>query len=208
MQVWNVLHAAHWKYRTQKSRQKLPSGHHRTLLSGYIFATKARIDSRKQNLLSSNMSSRCPHNMVNFGPLAAEIGLPVWGTPANFNGFPVLAALLHGSQVVDVSKTLRNWTEGATYVRQGDHQVGHWPTFLVWNVLQFLAYFWLGGPMQAAWRNVLLIHLLILVLYTLLACLLGFALTAFFFTYFFTYLLPYLPFPFRIGPLLFPGWRS
>jgi len=22
--------------------------------------------------------------MVNFGPLAAEIGLPVWGTPANF----------------------------------------------------------------------------------------------------------------------------
>jgi len=36
---------------------------------------------------------------VNFGPLAAEIGLPVWGTPANFNGFRVLAALLHGSQV-------------------------------------------------------------------------------------------------------------
>jgi len=37
--------------------------------------------------------------MVNFGPLAAEICLPVWGTPANFNGFRVLAALLHGSQV-------------------------------------------------------------------------------------------------------------
>jgi len=42
---------------------------------------------------SSNISSRCPHNMVNFGPLAAEIGLPVWRTPANFNGFRVLAAL-------------------------------------------------------------------------------------------------------------------
>jgi len=27
-----------------------------------------------KNLLSSNISSRCPHNMVNFGPLAAEIG--------------------------------------------------------------------------------------------------------------------------------------
>jgi len=40
-----------------------------------------------------------PHNMANFGPLAAEIGLPVWGTPANFNGFCVLAALLHDSQV-------------------------------------------------------------------------------------------------------------
>ena len=45
--------------------------------------------------------------MVNFGPLVAEIGLPVWGTLANFNGFRVLAALLHGSQVVGVSQTLR-----------------------------------------------------------------------------------------------------
>jgi len=38
--------------------------------------------------------------MVNFGPLAAEICWPVWGTPANFNGFRVLAALLHGTLVV------------------------------------------------------------------------------------------------------------
>ena len=35
--------------------------------------------------------------MVNFGPLAAEIVSLVWGTPANFNGFHVLAALLHGT---------------------------------------------------------------------------------------------------------------
>jgi len=32
------------------------------------------------------------HNMVNFGPLAAEIVSGVWGTPATFNGFRVLAA--------------------------------------------------------------------------------------------------------------------
>jgi len=38
--------------------------------------------------------------MVNFGPLAAEIVSLVWGTPANFNGFRVLAALLHGILVV------------------------------------------------------------------------------------------------------------
>jgi len=38
--------------------------------------------------------------MVNFGPLTAEIGSGVWGTPANFNGFRILAALLHGSQIV------------------------------------------------------------------------------------------------------------
>jgi len=29
----------------------------------------------------------CPHNMANFGPLAAKIGSEVWGTPANFNAF-------------------------------------------------------------------------------------------------------------------------
>ena len=75
------------------------------------------------------MSSRCFHNMVNFGPLAADIGSGVWGTPANFNGFRVLAALLHSTPAVGVSQTLRRWTEGATYIRQGDHHVGHWPTF-------------------------------------------------------------------------------
>jgi len=48
-----------------------------------------------KNLLSSNISSTRDHNMVNFGPLAAEIVSGVWGTPANFNGFRVLAALLH-----------------------------------------------------------------------------------------------------------------
>jgi len=84
------------------------------------------------------MSSRCPHNIVNLGPLAAEIGLPVWGTPANFSSFRVLAALLHGSQVVGVSQTLRRWTEGATYVRQVDHHVGQWPTLVSYHLILFL----------------------------------------------------------------------
>ena len=75
-----------------------------------------------KNLLSSNMSSTCPHNMVNFGSLAAEIGLPVWGTgtPVNLNGFRVLAALLHGSQVVSVSQTLwRGTRSGITELTRG-----------------------------------------------------------------------------------------
>ena len=68
--------AARGSLKTQdaKSRQKSPSGHHSATLSGYIFATKARIDNQKKNLLSSNTSSTCPHNMANFGPLTAEIG--------------------------------------------------------------------------------------------------------------------------------------
>jgi len=60
--------------------------------------------SEKKDLLNSNTSSTCPNNMVNFGPLAAEIGLQ-FGTPANFNGFHVLAALRHGTLVVGVSQT-------------------------------------------------------------------------------------------------------
>jgi len=86
--------------------KKSPSVHHRTALLGYIFATKPRIDNRKK-LLSSNISSRCPHDMVNFGLLAAEIDPVVLGTPANFNGFRLLAALLHCSKIVSVSQTLR-----------------------------------------------------------------------------------------------------
>jgi len=48
-------------------------------LSGYIFATKARIDNQKK-LLDSNISPTCPHNMVNFGPLAAEL-VRLFGAP-------------------------------------------------------------------------------------------------------------------------------
>jgi len=84
-----------------------PSGHHHTTLSGCIFATKVCIDDRKKNFLNSNISCRCAHNMANYGPLTAEIGLPVWGTPANFNGFRVLEVLLHGTLVVGVSQTFR-----------------------------------------------------------------------------------------------------
>ena len=126
--------------------------------------------------------------MVNFGPLAAEIGPVVWGTLANFNAFRVLAALLQRRRSTEANQTLHGvWpspglvhyiyifggflphygilpgakftlhppslalsyfgsvtarhsssgrepnfaalSTGATYIRQGDHHVGHWPTF-------------------------------------------------------------------------------
>ena len=43
--------------------------------------------------------------MVNFSIVAAEMLSLVWGTPANFNGFRVLAALLHDTPVLGVSQT-------------------------------------------------------------------------------------------------------
>jgi len=116
-------------------RKKSPFAHHRTTLSGYIFATKARIDNRK-NLLNSISTSA--HSMANLGTRTAEIGSGVCGTPANFNGFRVLAALLHGTLVLCVSQTLRRWTEGATYIRQGGHHVGHWLIMIVCTVYMYL----------------------------------------------------------------------
>jgi len=85
-----------------------PSVHHHTTLSGYIFATKACVNNRKKNLSNSNISSTCPHNMVNFGPLMPEIGCRVCGTPANFNGFRILASLLHRRRSTEVNQTLHD----------------------------------------------------------------------------------------------------
>jgi len=84
----------------------------------------------EKSLLNSNTSAQCtcPHNTVNFGPLAAKICRRVWGTPANINGFRVLPALLHGTLVVGVSQTAA-LNRGATYIQHGGHHAGHWPTF-------------------------------------------------------------------------------
>jgi len=71
-----------------------------------IFSQLRHVSTIGKKLLSINISSTFPHNMVNFGPLAAEIVSLVWGTPGNFNGFRVFAALLHGTLVVGVSQTV------------------------------------------------------------------------------------------------------
>jgi len=100
------------KYRKQKIAKNRHLSTIAQLCRAIIFAIKARIDNRK-NSLSSNISSTCPHNMVSFGPLAAEIGPVVCGTPGIFDEFRVLAALLHGTPVLGVSQTLRRSTYSA-----------------------------------------------------------------------------------------------
>jgi len=49
-----------------------------------------------------------PHMFPQYGPLTAEIGLGVWGIPANFNGFHVLASLLQRRRSPEDNQTLRN----------------------------------------------------------------------------------------------------
>ena len=79
---------------------------HCTTLSGAISSQLRHVPTSEKNFLSSNISSTCPRNMVNFGLLAAEIVSLVWGTPDNFNGFRVLATLLQRRRSTEVNQTL------------------------------------------------------------------------------------------------------
>jgi len=88
MQVWNVLHAACWKYRMQKIAKNSPSAHNCTTLSGCIFTTKAWTNNPKkiakqQYLLQ--MSSQ-------YGELRLS------------NGWDLLASLGHPSKFQQVSR--------------------------------------------------------------------------------------------------------
>jgi len=86
MQVWNVLHAVCGKYSTQKIAKISPSGHHRTT-SLPVSSQLRHVSTIRKKLVKHQFCFTCLHNMANFGPLTAEIGLPVSGTPANFNFF-------------------------------------------------------------------------------------------------------------------------
>jgi len=62
--------------------------------------------------------STCPHNVANLGPLRADIGLPVWGTPANFNRFHVLASLLSAYRLSTYRRYTNNYIYLSIYVLQ------------------------------------------------------------------------------------------
>jgi len=93
----------------------------------------------KKILLSSNISSTCPHNMVNFDPLTAEIGPIVWGTPTNFSGFRVLASLLQQRKCL-TQKISKNSTSGrhhttlSRYIFATKAHINNWKNLLNSNV--------------------------------------------------------------------------
>ena len=99
---------ARWKCRTQKIAWKCHVGTIAQLCLATIFATKVCIDNQKKNLLNSSISFRCSHSMANFGPLTAEIGSGVWGTPANFNGIRVLTSLLQRRRSTEANQALHD----------------------------------------------------------------------------------------------------
>ena len=93
MQVWNVLHAARWKYRTQKVVKNRHLG---------TIAQLCRAISSQQRI---NNRKKLVKQQYQYGELWPTNGSDLSGSPANFNGFHVLAALLHGTLVVGVSQT-------------------------------------------------------------------------------------------------------
>jgi len=140
-------------------------------LSGYIFATKARIDNHKK-VLSSNIPFKCPHNMVNFGPLTAKIGSGVWGTPANFNWFRVLArhsgvrqpnfaALNRGRHLCSAWRPSR-WALAHILVMAAMHsRCGHY-IFALWFLLSssfFLSFFPRLISAVGYWMSTILPHM-------------------------------------------------
>jgi len=106
MHVWNVLHAARWKYR-RKNDAKMPSGHHRTTLSGCVFATKARIDNGKK-LVKQRYLLHMSAQYAELRPTNGWDRLAGLGTQANFNGFRVLASLLQRRRSAEANQTLND----------------------------------------------------------------------------------------------------
>jgi len=98
MQVSNVLHAARCKYRTQKIAFSAPS---RNFVGPYLCNQGMYWQSE-----NSNTSATCPHNMVNFSLLPAEICWRVLGHPTGGRQ-PNFAALNRGRHLYSAGRPSR-----------------------------------------------------------------------------------------------------
>ena len=133
------------KIQDAKIAKNSPSGHHHTTLSGCIFATKAYSDNRKK-MLNNNISSTCPHNMANFGPLSAEIGSGVCQLIST--GFASWQRYCTALQQWASAKLCGVEQRAPLYIPQGGHHVGHWPIF------QFTMHFCIFVLQQLRFRNI------------------------------------------------------
>jgi len=94
MRIWNAgLKCAARSSREIQDAKMTQKNRHRRPIAQLCRAESSQLRhaSTIGKKLNSNISSVCPNNMANFGPLAAEINSGVWGTPGNFNGVSHLA---------------------------------------------------------------------------------------------------------------------
>jgi len=88
-----------------KMTKKSPSAHHRASLS--ISSQLRHVSTIGKKLVKEQYLRHMSLQYGELGLLAPEICWRVWVTAAYFNGFYVLAALLHGTLEVGISQNLR-----------------------------------------------------------------------------------------------------
>ena len=119
--------AARWKYRTQKIAK---SRHLGTIaqLCRAISSQLRHISTIEKKLVKHQC---LPHVSSQYDELRPTSGSSGWDLLA---GFRLPCKFQRVSRLGSVtarhsSQTLRRWTQGATYIRQGGNHVGHRPTF-------------------------------------------------------------------------------
>ena len=122
MQVWNVglLRAARWKYKNAINRQKFVFLAPSHKLCRTVSSQLRHVSTIGKNLLNSNISSRPPRNIANFGPLTAEIALEFGAPqykfkPVSHLGFITAATSLTGGEPNFVRSFAVSWA-GALYI--------------------------------------------------------------------------------------------
>jgi len=135
MQVWNLLHAARWKHRTQKIAKNHHLGTIAQLCRAISWQIK-RVSTIGKKLVKQQYVLHMSPQYGELRPTSSWDRLTSLGYPCKFQLVLRLDSVTARHLVVGISQTLRRWTESATYIWQGDHHVGHWPTFLVSSVSQ------------------------------------------------------------------------
>jgi len=114
MHVWNVLHVARWKYTTQKLRKN----RHLRTTAQCCWAISSQLRLYRQSEKKLIKQQYLLHMYSQYGELRpTKICWWVLGTPANFNGFRVLASTsLNGGQPNFVRYLAVSWLVHYIYI--------------------------------------------------------------------------------------------
>jgi len=82
----------------------------------------------EKNLLNSNTSTTCPHNMVNFGPQRRR-SVREFGAPCKFQRVSCLGSIMARHSSSGYQPKLCGVEQRSPRIWQGGHHIGHWPTF-------------------------------------------------------------------------------